>query len=484
MKTNFFKKLIGITLSVFSITSFAQCPTVTGLSTTLGANGTATIATAVSGTVSPSTYFYWQVTPYNPSLPSVETFAQGEFWFPINGVYNVCFSFNDTITGCTSQSCTSVTITNVTSPSCNASFTSYTDSNCVTRFTNTSTGNNLTYGWTINGSYYTSTNPTVNLPNGNYTVLLQTYYASQPCDSVYQNITVGCSGTNTVSCQANYTFFTDSNCVLHLTNTSTGNNLTYEWYELTNNGNTATLFSTATNPTLTLGQGYAVIQLATFSNGTFCDSATNYTYINCGNPTTNCQANSYFIISMDSINPVPGQYQAYSFSSATGNASYLWDFGDGTTSSQQYPFHQYAIPGQYIVCLTVNGSYTSALGTATCTDTYCDSSSVHKTATGFLMGQLTVVPAAVVTGIKQAEAQSSFNVYPNPMADELTIEVSGIESDKLNYLFTNALGQIVLTGNTETTKTTINTSILEKGFYCLRLYNAQGKTIRTIKLIK
>ena len=482
MKTNFFKKLIALTLSVFSITAFAQCPTITNLNVTLGANGTATVTSAISGTVNPSTYYYWYVSPSGFQTNGLYQ-PQSEFIFPTNGVYSVCLQFNDTITGCSNQSCTTVTITNLPAPSCNASFTSYTDSNCVTRFVNTSTGNNLTYGWTINGSNYSSVNPAVNLPNGNYTVLLQTYYGSQPCDSVYQTITVGCSGTNTVSCHANYTFFTDSNCVVHLTNTSTGNNLSYEWYELTNNGNNATLISTASSPTLNMPTGYAVIQLATFSNGTFCDSATNYVYVNCNNPTTSCVANSHFIISLDSINPVPGQYYAYNNSSATGNASYLWDFGDGTTSTQQYPFHQYAIPGQYIVCLTINGSYTSALGTATCTDTYCDSSSVHKVAAGFQMSQLTVV-APTITSVKQTDLQTSLIAYPNPMADELIIETTTANYDKLNYMLVDALGRIVLTGDLNNSKTTINTSDLEKGFYSLSITNENGHTLKTIKLLK
>jgi PKD repeat protein len=35
--------------------------------------------------------------------------------------------------------------------------------------------------------------------------------------------------------------------------------------------------------------------------------------------------------------------------------SWLWDFGDGFTSSQQYPTHTYATPGIYTVSLTVTG---------------------------------------------------------------------------------------------------------------------------------
>lgn len=482
MKTPFLKKLIGLTLSVFSITVLAQCPTITSLNVALGANGTATVNPVLTGTLSSGTRYYWQASPSGYSNTNMFQMP-AEFIFPTNGVYSVCFQFNDTINGCMDQSCSTLTITNMTPPTCTAGFTAYTDSNCVTRFINTSTGNNLTYGWTIDGVAYTSANPMVNLPNGNYNVFLQTYYGNQPCDSISHTISVGCSGTNTVSCQANFTFFTDSNCVVHLTNTSTGNNLSYEWYELTNNGNTSTLISTATSPTLNLPQGYIVMQLATFSNGTFCDSATNYVYINCNNPTTSCVAYSHFIITQDTLNPVSGQYYAYTNSSTTGNASYLWDFGDGTTSTQQYPLHQYAVPGQYVVCLTINGSYTSALGTATCTDTYCDSSSVHRMAAGFQMYHLVVVPQTV-TSIKQTEKEIGLNAFPNPITDELTIESTTTNDSQITYMLVDALGRIVLTGVLNDSKTTINTSNLEKGFYNLSISNEKRSSLKTIKLVK
>ncbi len=40
------------------------------------------------------------------------------------------------------------------------------------------------------------------------------------------------------------------------------------------------------------------------------------------------------------------------FSDASGAASFLWDFGDGTTSTLSNPFHTYTSPGTYIVSLT------------------------------------------------------------------------------------------------------------------------------------
>lgn len=54
---------------------------------------------------------------------------------------------------------------------------------------------------------------------------------------------------------------------------------------------------------------------------------------------------------------VPFSYVLYSFTDSTignnGVASWQWDFGDGYTSSQQDPYHQYEGPGTYTVQLIV-----------------------------------------------------------------------------------------------------------------------------------
>jgi PKD repeat protein len=35
--------------------------------------------------------------------------------------------------------------------------------------------------------------------------------------------------------------------------------------------------------------------------------------------------------------------------------SYLWNFGDGATSTDQHPTHTYSSPGEYTVVLTISG---------------------------------------------------------------------------------------------------------------------------------
>ncbi|GIV34725.1 MAG: hypothetical protein KatS3mg031_2260 [Chitinophagales bacterium] len=69
-----------------------------------------------------------------------------------------------------------------------------------------------------------------------------------------------------------------------------------------------------------------------------------------------------------------GGLVAFTDNSLNTPSSFLWDFGDGTTSSQQHPNHTYTSNGRYYVCLTA----TNAQGS----DTYCDSVEVTRIGSG------------------------------------------------------------------------------------------------------
>lgn len=190
-----------------------------------------------------------------------------------------------------------------------------------------------------------------------------------------------------------------------------------------------------------------------------------------------CQSNSHFTIFADSLNP--GIYNAYNNSSGLGVLSYLWDFGDGTTSSLQYPSHQYSIPGQYTICLTVSATS----GTNTCTSTYCDSANTQRMSSAYLMSEFNVIPQ-IATSVNQIDISSLIRAYPNPIADNLIIENLNQKTTSFNYNLTDALGRIILTGICAENSTTINTSHLSKGVYTLTILNENRNKLKIIKLIK
>jgi len=96
---------------------------------------------------------------------------------------------------------------------------------------------------------------------------------------------------------------------------------------------------------------------------------TSWTQGPCGtNPPPPCQ--SLFIAHPDSSNPNGVWF--YDFSTPMGTInSWLWDFGDNSTSTLQNPQHTYNGTGTYYVCLTIT-SQASPNGVV-CTSTFCDS---------------------------------------------------------------------------------------------------------------
>ena len=77
-----------------------------------------------------------------------------------------------------------------------------------------------------------------------------------------------------------------------------------------------------------------------------------------------CKAS--FSVSLDSVTSYPFLYHFKDNSNGNIN-SWSWDFGDGVTSSEQNPTHQYQSEGNYQICLTIkNTNHPDS-----CSDQYC-----------------------------------------------------------------------------------------------------------------
>lgn len=67
-----------------------------------------------------------------------------------------------------------------------------------------------------------------------------------------------------------------------------------------------------------------------------------------------------------SANPAMENTISFADSSMGNPTNFYWEFGDGSTSTDEYPVHTYAQPGFYFVCLTVTNDSTN------CYSNYCD----------------------------------------------------------------------------------------------------------------
>jgi len=100
---------------------------------------------------------------------------------------------------------------------------------------------------------------------------------------------------------------------------------------------------------------------------------------------------------------------------SAGNASnWLWDFGDGNTSTQQNPVHIYSSTstGFYYVCLTIS-EFDPVTQALICTDTYCDSI--------FLFNQQSCLADFFAQNLGNNEAQFMNYSYPQSGSTWATI---------------------------------------------------------------
>ena len=87
----------------------------------------------------------------------------------------------------------------------------------------------------------------------------------------------------------------------------------------------------------------------------------------------------------------------------------------------------------------------------------------------------------VYNGINEINETESFNIYPNPAYNDITIETPQSSGESILSIY-NINGQELLKQNITTNKTQIDISGLSKGVYFVKLANE--KTVTVKKIIK
>ena len=270
---------------------------------------------------------------------------------------------------------------------------------------------------------------------------------------------------------ANFTIVADSaNPYLFWTyNSSIGTNLTYSWNF--GDGNTSTL--QAPMHTYAAAGNYVVCLTVTsgVNTSTICHSITVNSVPNI------CMA--MFIIVHDSASSNPNAFiiTDYSFGS---NLTYLWDFGDTTTSTQQHPVHNYLGAGPYQLCLLINNG-------AGCTQMHCDSLFAVDSLHSHLQPiSFTVVdgsqPPGTTVGINEANSESQINISPNPFTDQ-TIITFNKEQKNTSIKVMNVLGECIQQLTTNNKQLILDMSSLAKGIYFVRIED-ENRNVVNKKIIK
>ncbi|MFN8397741.1 MAG: PKD domain-containing protein [Bacteroidia bacterium] len=253
--------------------------------------------------------------------------------YAVPGTYTVTLA--DTLFGwttvCVDQTSLTLTIANGAPPVANYANV---PSGLSGAFADLTTGSPTSWAWDFgDGGTSTVQNPShTYLSNGTYTVCL---IATNACgtDTICTAITVaGC-----VSPVANWTSITTGFNVA-FTDLSSNGPTTWQW----DFGDGGT--STSQNPS------HTYLTVATF---TVCLIVTN----SCGTDTICFPINTGCNSPAAGFTRIPNNLTVAFTDVSTGTpTSWLWDFGDGNTSTLQNPTHTYAASGTYTVCLTATNS--------------------------------------------------------------------------------------------------------------------------------
>ena len=182
--------------------------------------------------------------------------------------------------------------------------------------------------------------------------------------------------------------------------------------------------------------------------------------------TSSCNASFY--VAVDTTN----LYNLFVVNNSTGTTSttnYLWDFGDGTTSTDSTPSHYYTAFGKYELCLTLTDSAKN------CISTYCDSIGIDSS--GNLLKKdgfnLHVLNETDLIGIDEIKEVKHFSIYPNPSSGRVQLDYQLKAKQTAHIQVINGMGQVVWEQSKLSTvgsnSMQLNLSELPKGMYIVQL---------------
>jgi|GEM_PF-1333036 hypothetical protein len=208
-----------------------------------------------------------------------------------------------------------------------------------------------------------------------------------------------------------------------------------------------------------------------------------------------CEAGFWVIqaYGQDSL-PVPNEVWVWNLSTGNGALTYLWNFGDGTSSTDPFPTHTYSQNGPYQLCLTI----TDASG---CTSTTCDTISIGENGllNGMILGGHEVantertdgftlnVQNPLTTSMAEMTELTNAAIWPNPSNGDLNLALVATAEGLLNVSFFDVNGREVRqesrTMNAGRSQHRFDTNDLPAGLYTLHATDSKGRSI-SIRFVK
>ncbi len=311
--------------------------------------------------------------------------------FAASGLYQVCLDIV-TSDSCTSTYCDYVFVMDsVINPGCDAYFTYSSAGSLAIDFADMSFTNPNTmvtaWSWDFgDGSSSTDQNPNhIFAASGLYQVCLD-IVTSDSCTSTYCDYVFVMDSIINPGCDAYFTYSSAGSLAIDFTDMSFTNPGTMVTDWIWSFGDGTGSFDQNPNHTFVSAGYYEVcltIQTSDSCSSTYCE----YIYVS-GGGSGNCDA-------LFTYSNSAGNNFELSFSDAsTGSVfAWIWDFGDGTISSDQNPVHLYNAPGTYQVCLQI-------FTLDSCNSMYCENITISQgTLTYDVSGSVWAGSNAVSSGI-------------------------------------------------------------------------------------
>lgn len=265
------------------------------------------------------------------------------------GFYLVSLGVRDTLNNCTDYYADFI---QVGSADCASDFTfTVTDlSKNEVKFIDKSTGDIGNWFWYFDDGTFTTdsiSTHTYNSP-GLYKVGLTVSDKSGLCmDYKIKDVQVG-----EINCDASFTAYIDSlKSTAYFTNSSIVGATGYYW--LFGDGK----YYIGTNPVHKyVAPGYYTVSLNTYNSTNDCMDYQEKVIL-IGNSSADVEANFQYQADLNT------KKVTFSNKSLGESLQFIWDFGDGTTSTDENPTHQYTKGGYQFVCLTATNSITDAVKT-------------------------------------------------------------------------------------------------------------------------
>ncbi len=189
-----------------------------------------------------------------------------------------------------------------------------------------------------------------------------------------------------------------------------------------------------------------------------------------------CQA--LFIPLPDSLGGLGFEFVDLSYSPNPIQA-WNWDFGDGETSNEQSPYHEYAQHGVYTVTLNIEAD-----------DCESEISFDLDTEEPWNFCSNTVAALGVATGTKlatkdQFEVFKSMSLFPNPVQSTLNLVFEANNAAPYSLNVTDLTGRRLISSQRNTTEVSnliqLDVSSLLPGFYQLELRTSKG--VQALKFV-